>query len=142
MKINYSDLKLSFLQYLAAKTGVDIDLSKINDTSIFSYSDEFQDFLSDEMGFDNSIFSFNLNDILALTLVNGQFVDGEAPEAADSEAPETTDGEAAAEETAALAATVLGAAEGTEAVDGAAEGTENTDETPTVEEPEATQNDG
>ena len=75
MKINYADIKLEFFKFLAEQSKVDIDLSKLDDVSIFSFSDDFKDFVSDQYGLDNSIFSLDLNEILSYSFSDGKMVD-------------------------------------------------------------------
>ena len=74
MKLNFSEIKLEFFKYLAQQSNTDIDLTKLDDVSIFSYSDDFKDFVSDKYGVGDSIFSLGLNDILSGSISDGKFV--------------------------------------------------------------------
>lgn len=75
MKLNYSEIKLEFFKYLAELSKIDVDLDKLDDVSIFSYSTDFKDFVSDKYNLDESIFSFDLNDILSMSFDGNKFTD-------------------------------------------------------------------
>ena len=62
--LDYSELKLKFFQYLAEKSDENTDLTKLEETSIFSHSKEFKKFLSKEYGIKTSTLSLDLNDLL------------------------------------------------------------------------------
>ena len=85
MKVNYSEIKTSFWKYLEQLQDPSIDLSDPQNLSIFSFSDKFKTFLSSEYNFDESIFSYNLNDVLDMPVVDGQFTDGENAEAGSAD---------------------------------------------------------
>ena len=81
--MNLDALKLGFISYLEEKleeTGIQTqEKEKIQDSdiSIFMYSNEFKDYLVEEIGADVSIFSKSLNEIMSMEFVNGQFVEQE-----------------------------------------------------------------
>ncbi len=49
-----------------------------DDTSIFMYSQEFQNYLKDELGANNDISSMNITDLLNMDIVNGQIVNADS----------------------------------------------------------------
>ncbi len=98
MKINYSEIKNSFWKYLEQLQDPSIDLTNIDTLSIFSFSDKLKEFLASEYNFDESIFSYNLEEILSMPVDGGQFVDGiaetdEFPELPEVPSDETDEAE-------------------------------------------------
>ena len=93
MKINYSEIKNNFWKYLEKLQDPNIDLTEIDTLSIFSFSDKLKEFLSSEYNFDESIFAYNLEDVLSMPVADGQFSLEEIPEELPElpEVPETTD---------------------------------------------------
>ena len=75
MKLNYAEIKLNFFKYLAQQSNIDIDLNNLDNVSIFSFSDDFKEFVTDTYKLDDSIFSFDLNDILSYSFSDGKMVD-------------------------------------------------------------------
>ena len=75
MKINYANIKLEFLKFLAESSKADIDLNKLDDISIFSYSNDFKDFVSEKYNLDDSIFSLDLEQLLSYSFSDGKLSD-------------------------------------------------------------------
>ena len=88
--MNFESLKMGFLSYLEEKINSNIvstdtenqavqTQKQIPDSeiSIFLYSDEFKDYLVQEIGADSSIFSKSINEIMDMEIVNGKLVDTE-----------------------------------------------------------------
>ena len=75
MKINYANIKLEFLKFLAESSKADIDLNKLEDISIFSYSSDFKNFVSEKYNLDDSIFSLDLEQLLSYSFSDGKLVD-------------------------------------------------------------------
>ena len=75
--MNINTLKLGFANYLeniseiSNKTYENLD----SDISIFMYSTEFKNYISDELDVDPKILSMSINDILKMDIVNGKLVD-------------------------------------------------------------------
>ncbi|MCD7780711.1 MAG: hypothetical protein LUH05_08595 [Candidatus Gastranaerophilales bacterium] len=80
--MNFESIKAGFLSYLQEKQGVTDENSSISydnsAISIFMYSSEFKDYLSEEYNADVSIFSKSINEIMSMDIVNGQLVDAES----------------------------------------------------------------
>ena len=80
-------LKLGFANYLenisevSNKTYENLD----SDISIFMYSTEFKNYISDELDVDPKILSMSINDILKMDIVNGKLVDPEEEAALQDE---------------------------------------------------------
>ena len=66
---------MKFFEYLAQLPNSDIDLNNLSGVSIFSYSDDFKNFVSEQYGLGDSIFSLDLNEILSFSFSNGKMVD-------------------------------------------------------------------
>ena len=81
--MNLESLKLGFQSYIEeklAESGKDIqeqNTLKDSDISIFMYSNEFKDYLVEEVGADVSIFSKSLSEIMSMDFVDGKFVEPE-----------------------------------------------------------------
>ena len=75
--MNFETLKIGFKLYLEGLEGISNKeyITDNSEISIFMYSDEFKNYLSDELNCDASIFSKSINDILEMEIVNGQLVD-------------------------------------------------------------------
>lgn len=86
--MNFETIKTGFLSYLEEKLnkteGVksgetnDYSLNKVisdSEISIFLYSNDFKNYLVDEVGADSSIFSKSVNEIMEMDFVNGKLVD-------------------------------------------------------------------
>ncbi len=84
--MNFETIKTGFLQYLESLNSTDLkpgkeDSEEISrqlppgEISIFLYSDEFKEYLVDEVGADESIFSKSINEIMNMEFVNGQLVE-------------------------------------------------------------------
>ena len=77
---NFEALKLGFMNYLQEKIDSEKNESEVeafqnSEVSIFMFSDEFKDYLIDEVGADISIFSKSVNEIMSMDFENGQFVE-------------------------------------------------------------------
>lgn len=74
--MNFESIKIGFLNYLEEKSK-DVNEKPIENTeiSIFLYSDEFKDYLVQEVGADVSIFSKSINEIMSMDIVNGKLVE-------------------------------------------------------------------
>ena len=125
MKVNYSEIKNNFWKYLEKLQDPNIDLTAVDTLSIFSFSDKLKDFLSSEYNFDESIFAYNLEDVLAMPVEDGQFTEEVAETPELPEVPETPESDPE---------NPTGATEGTEETDG----TEQTEETEQGEQTEET----
>ena len=85
--MNINTLKLGFANYLeniseiSNKTYENLD----SDISIFMYSTEFKNYISDELDVDSKILSMSINDILKMDIVNGKLVDPEEEAALQDE---------------------------------------------------------
>ncbi len=97
MKVNFmniSSLKLGFLSYLEEKS--ETSTTEYNtenaDISIFMYSSEFKDYLSDELNLDAKSCQMSIDDILNMEIKNGQLVDPEEEAENIADSTETTDG--------------------------------------------------
>lgn len=81
--MNLESLKLGFQSYIEeklAESGKNIqeqNTLKDSDISIFMYSNEFKDYLVEEVGADVSIFSKSLSEIMSMDFVDGKFVEPE-----------------------------------------------------------------
>ena len=76
MNFNFNILEMGFKAYLEKlqrETGSDeeVDLSAI---SIFSYSEEFKDYVSQELNLNSSELPSDFTDILNMEIVNGEIV--------------------------------------------------------------------
>ena len=85
--MDINTLKLGFANYLeniseiSNKTYENLD----SDISIFMYSTEFKNYISDELDVDPKILSMSINDILKMDIVNGKLVDPEEEAALQDE---------------------------------------------------------
>lgn len=71
---------ISYLQELEKKDNTDqedMSLSDLSDISIFTYSKEFKEYISDEYNMSSDILSMSVSDILKLEIVNGKLIDPE-----------------------------------------------------------------
>ena len=75
--MNFETLKIGFKLYLEGLEDISNKeyITDNSEISIFMYSNEFKNYLSDELNCDASIFSKSINDILEMEIVNGQLVD-------------------------------------------------------------------
>ncbi len=78
--MNFESIKNGFISYLQEKLGAEnpeYSYENIPDSniSIFMYSNEFKQYLTEEVGADVSIFSKSINDIMNMEVVNGKLVD-------------------------------------------------------------------
>ena len=85
--MNFEMLKIGFISYLEEKTAQrdeNEQLYENPDISIFMYSDEFKNYLVDEIGADSSIFSKSITDIMQMDFENGKLVERKTETNADS----------------------------------------------------------
>lgn len=79
--MNFEAIKMGFFSYLEEKLSGDdtTNQTPIQDSaiSVFMYSNEFKDYLVEEVGADSSIFSKSINEIMQMDFVNGKFVEPE-----------------------------------------------------------------
>ncbi len=77
--MNFEALKMGFFSYLEEKLNGDANSKQepIQNSaiSVFMYSDEFKDYLVEEVGADSSIFSKSINEIMQMDFVNGKLVE-------------------------------------------------------------------
>lgn len=74
--INFENIIIGFKAYLESleKSGEkDYDLESFSDVSIFTYSDEFKNYVTDELNLGSEIESMDLNQILSMDFTNNQF---------------------------------------------------------------------
>lgn len=74
--INFNLIKANFISFLEKNNLIDEEETTSlleNDISLFAYINEFKDYLEQEAGVDESIFSMNITDIQNLDFENGQF---------------------------------------------------------------------
>ncbi len=75
--MNFETIKLGFLNWLEEKNGTEGKEFVTNnpDMSIFLYNTEFKNYLIQEVGADNSIFSKSITEIMSMEIVNGKLVE-------------------------------------------------------------------
>ena len=78
--MNFEAIKSGFLSYLEEKIGekdqnITQNAIQNSEISIFLYSNEFKDYLVEEIGADVSIFSKSINDIMSMEIVDGKLVE-------------------------------------------------------------------
>ena len=75
--MNFETLKIGFKLYLEGLEDISNKeyITDNSEISIFMYSNEFKNYLSDELNCDASIFSKSINDILSMDVVNGKLVE-------------------------------------------------------------------
>ncbi len=81
--MNFETFKIGFLSYLEEKLGntdskLKEQIENNSDISIFMFSNEFKDYVSEELGADISIFSKGMSEIIDMDFENGQFVNNQS----------------------------------------------------------------
>ena len=85
--MNFELLKIQFKAYLEEINKESGNDYKLNDSeiSIFMYADEFKDYITDELNWDYTLYSEDIEDLLRLELINGKLT---APDAEKENEPE------------------------------------------------------
>ena len=74
--INFENIVVGFKAYLESlqESGEkDYDLESFSDVSIFMYSDEFKDYVTDELNLGSELESMDLSELLSMDFSNNQF---------------------------------------------------------------------
>ena len=74
--INFENIIVGFRAYLESlqESGEkDYDLDSFSDVSIFMYSDEFKDYVTDQLDLDSELGSMDLSELFSMDFSNNQF---------------------------------------------------------------------
>ena len=74
--INFENIVVGFRAYLESlqESGEkDYDLDSFSDVSIFMYSDEFKDYVTDQLDLDSQLGSMDLSELFSMDFSNNQF---------------------------------------------------------------------
>ena len=74
--INFENIVVGFRAYLESlqESGEkDYDLDSFSDVSIFMYSDEFKDYVTDQLDLDSQLESIDLSELFSMDFSNNQF---------------------------------------------------------------------
>ena len=85
--INFENIIIGFRAYLESleESGEkDYDLDSFSDVSIFMYSDEFKDYVTDQLDLDSQLGSMDLSELFSMDFSNNQFT---IPDGEESDVP-------------------------------------------------------